>query len=400
MRKIGIFSKKAEPTQKRSDPITLWLNGSDASDILCPVGYTPLSKNEEIRRCVFKIADLVSDMTIMLMENGNNGDVRLKNELAKKIDVSPNKNMTRKNFIHKIVTDMILTGNAVCFPQTQNGLIDNLKILKNDALHFDEAGDSYEIRHQGSIFVPDEVLHFVLNPDDDFPFKGQGFTPMIKQTVANLLQANATKTGFLKSKWKPSMIISINSDAEELQDEEQRSKILGSYTKTTEIGEPWLIPAGEIDVKTIQPLTLNDLAIQDSITLDLKTIATCIGLPPFLVGIGEFNKDWYNNFISTTIMSIATIIQQELTKKLLLSDKMYFKFNPKSLMQYDLNEKVGFVKEMVGGGMLNRNEGRTEFDYSPVDVEGMNDFTVLENYLQVADLSKQKKLIKGGDDSE
>ncbi|MEG0854410.1 MAG: phage portal protein, partial [Angelakisella sp.] len=140
----------------------------------------------------------------------------------------------------------------------------------------------------------------------------------------------------------------------------------------------------------------NDLAIQDSITLDLKTVACAFGIPPFLVGVGTFNKDEYNNFVSTTIMSIATNVQQELTKKLLFSPTMYFKFNQKSLMQYSPNEKVQFVKEMVGGGMLNRNEGRTEFDYSPVDVEGMNDYTVLENYLQVADLNKQKKLIQEG----
>jgi HK97 family phage portal protein len=126
----------------------------------------------------------------------------------------------------------------------------------------------------------------------------------------------------------------------------------------------------------------------------LKVIAAAIGIPGFMVGIGTFNKDEYNNFISTTIMSIAMIIQQELSKKLLYSPNMYFKFNPKSLMQYNLTEQVQFVKELVGGGMLNRNEGRAEFDYSPVDVDGMNDYTVLENYLQVADLSKQKKLLK------
>ncbi len=239
----------------RADPVTLWLNGTDARDILCPEGYTPLSKNEEIRRCVFKIADLVSNMTIMLMENGENGDIRLKNELSKKIDIYPNNNMTRKNFIHKIVTDMILTGNAVAYPQVKNGLIDNLKILNADSLHFDEVGDSYKIRYRGTPYYPDEVLHFALNPDDDYPFKGQGYTQLIKETVMNLLQANATKKGFLKSKWKPSMIIAINSDAEELQDPEKRSKILGSYTKTTEIGEPWLIPM----LKQYSPLPLMTL---------------------------------------------------------------------------------------------------------------------------------------------
>ena len=37
------------------------------------------------------------------MENGDDGDIRLKNELSKKIDVYPNQYMIRKNFIYKIV---------------------------------------------------------------------------------------------------------------------------------------------------------------------------------------------------------------------------------------------------------------------------------------------------------
>lgn len=389
----NIFNRS--PT-KRTNPVSIWLNGDDARDILLPEGYIPLDQNEEIRRCIHKIADLVSNMTIMLMQNGENGDIRLKNELSKKIDIYPNKDMTRKIFIYKIVTDMLIGGNSIVYPQITADYIDNLILYYRKSVNFEDNGNTYRIKYKGKVYNSDEVLHFVLNPDEQKPYKGQGYTQMIKQTVANLLQANATKTGFLRSKWKPSMIISINSDAEDLIDPEKRSNILGSYTKTTEIGEPWLIPAGEIDVKTIQPLSLADLAIQDSITLDIKTIAACFGIPAFMVGVGTFNKDEYNNFISTTIMSIATAIQQELTRKLLYSPTMYFKFNPKSLMQYNLSEKVTFVKEMVGGGMLNRNEGRTEFDYSPVDVEGMNDYNVLENYIPVGDLGKQKKLNQNG----
>lgn len=396
MSKLFQFRKRK---QTRADPVALWLNGADASDILCPVGYTPLSKNEEVRRCVHKIADLVSNMTIMLMENGQDGDRRIKNELSKKVDVYPCGDMTRKNFIYKIVTDMCLTGNSVILPKVQDALLNDLSILQCDRIHINKAGASYKISYNGKTYDPDEVLHFVLNPDDDSPFKGQGYTNMVKETVKNLLQENATKSGFLRSKWKPSLIISVSADAEELQDKELRRKILGSYTDTTEEGEPWLIPAGEIDVKTIQPLTLNDLAIQDGITLDIKSIAAAFGVPAFMVGVGTFNKDEYNNFVATTIMSMAIIIQQELTKKLLYSPSMYFKFNPKSLMQYSLPEQMGFVKEMVAGGMLSRNEGRTEFDYAPVDKEGMNDYIVLENYVPVDKVGDQKKL-SGGKQNE
>lgn len=391
----NLFKRK---NQTRADPTTMFfINNGSAHDILA-AGYKPLNKNEEVQKCAHIIADLVSSMTIMLMANGKDGDIRIKNELSKKIDIYPNKNMTRKNFIYKIVSDMILKsdGNCVVYPKFKGEYIEDLIIWDMDRVRFSCKEEDYSIKYKDTFFSPDEVLHFVLIPDDKYTYKGKGYAGLLKDTVQNLLQANATKTGFLKSKWKPSLIISINSDAEELQDPEKREKILGSYTGTTEAGEPWLIPAGEIDIKTVQPLSLKDLAIQESITLDKKAVAAAFGIPSFMVGVGEFDQDEYNNFIATTIMSIAQNMQQELTRKLLYSPDMYFKFNPKSLMQYKLNEKVDFVKEMVSGGMLNRNEGRNEFDYAPVDNEGMNDYIVLENYVPINMVDKQKKL-KGGD---
>lgn len=382
------------------------LTSPAAYDLLLPDGYTPLSRNEVILRCVHKIADLVSDMTIMLMRNGEYGDIRERNELSKKIDIYPNKLMTRKNFIYKIVADMLIYGNAYAYPSyvvTDNGvLLDNIDIIPACAATADDIGrgGDYVVRCGGQVFKPDEILHFVLVPDELKPFRGVGFTPQVYDAVKNIVQACATKRGFLRSKWKPSVVISINADTEELRDPEMRRKILGSYTDETERGEPWLIPAGELDIKTIQPLTLQDLAIQDSITLDTRTVAAAFGIPPFLLGIGDFNKDAYNNFVATTIMSVAQIIQQELTKKLLYSPELYFKFNPKSLMQYSLSEKSAYVMNMVSSGMLSRNEGRAEFDYSPVDIEGMNDYATLENYIKVSDLSKQKKLIQDDDEGD
>ena len=99
--------------RQANSPVALWLNGDEAKNILLPNGYIPITKNEEVKKCIHKIADLSHSMTIMLMENSNDGDIRLKNELSKKIDVYPNKYMIRKNFIYKIVSDMLTHGNAV-----------------------------------------------------------------------------------------------------------------------------------------------------------------------------------------------------------------------------------------------------------------------------------------------
>lgn len=380
--------------KRQNTPVGFWLQGEDAKNILLPQGYLPITKNEEVKKCIHKIADLVSSMTIMLMENGTDGDIRLKNELSKKIDVYPNEYMVRKNFIYKIVSDMISHGNAVVMPRLKDGLLDNLTIWDITNCSFFGDFERYHIQYQLQNFQPNELLHFVLIPDDLMPFKGQGFIPIVKDTIANIVQANTTKTGFLQSKWRPSLIIKVESDAEGMQIKDEREKILNSYVGDTEHGEPWIIPASEIDVKEIRPLSLQDLAIQESIELDKKAVASAFGVPAFMVGVGTFNKDEYNNFISSVIMPISKVIEQELTKKLVYAPTWYFRFNAKSLMQYNLGELTTHVKEMVGGGLINRNEGRNAFDYSPVD--GLEEYVVLENYIPVADVGNQKKL-KGGD---
>ena len=388
-----MFGKK-KLKKRENTPVALWLNGEDAKNMLLPSGYSPITKNEEIRKCIHKIADLVSSMTIMLMENSVDGDIRLKNELSKKLDVYPNKYMVRKHFIYKVVSDMLTHGNSVVYPEVENGFIENLNIWDINNVIFNGGFEGYNIQYKLQIFDPDEVLHFVLIPDDQLPFKGQGFIPIVKDTIANIVQANTTKTGFLQSKWRPSLIIKVESDAEGMQIQEERKQILNSYVGDTENGEPWIVPASEIDVKEVRPLSLQDLAIQDSLTLDKKAVASAFGVPAFMVGVGNFNKDEYNNFISSVIMPIAKAIEQELTKKLVFSPKLYFRFNSKSLMQFDLSELTTHVKEMVSSGLINRNEGRNAFDYSPVD--GLNEYIVLENFIPVADVGKQNKL-KGGE---
>lgn len=400
---VNLFSRKCgrqkrDAPQKKSVLSTVSLSFKEYDDIVYHSGYRPVYNNEEIRKCVHKIADLVSDMTIMLMKNSDHGDIRVKNALSRKLDVEPNRLMTRKQFIYKIVSDMIDYGNAVVYPVIKDGLINDLVILNMENVSYRESDNDYSIYYKGKLYSSDEVLHFVLIPDRQKPWKGEGFAPQLIDTINNLGQANKTKTSFLQSKWKPPLIIAVNTDAEELSDPTKRDKILESYVSNSEEGKPWVIPADEIKVTTVRPLTLKDLNISESITLDKKVIAGTFGVPSFLLGVGDFNIDEYNNFISNVICSYGLIIQQELTKKLLYDNSLYFKFNPRSLLQYNLADKTAHVTELVKAGMLHRNEGRNEFDYSPVDAEGMDDYIVLENYIPVSKVADQKKL--GGDNNE
>lgn len=334
---------RAEPKQKRNASVGMWLCGQEAYDTLACSGYTKLSHNPEIVAGVETIAKLVGSMTIHLMENTEDGDKRIKNELSRKLDISPNKNMVRSTFIQWIVKTMYLegNGNAVVYPEFRRGLLSDLKPVPSSMVSFIPIGIwDYKVVINGIEYDPDQVLHFTLSPEELYPWKGEGLKVVLKDVVNNLKQAAATEKGFMSSKWKPSLIIKVDADNEEFSSPEGRSKILKNYVDTAEAGEPWLLPGEQFQVEQVRPLSLSDLALADMVELDKKTVSSILRIPPFVLGVGEFNKEAWNNFIDTTIMPLAQMIQQVLTKGLLLKPEWYFKFNPRSLYNYSLTEVV------------------------------------------------------------
>lgn len=383
---------RAEPAKNRS--VVWYTDAQGYKDLTCS-GYTSLSHNPEICTAVDTIARLISSMTIHLMENTGEGDVRVKNELSAKVDINPNDYMTRSAFIHWIVKTMILdgNGNAVVYPKTSRGYLKNLQPIPAATVSFIPDGWGYKVLINGREYAPDDVLHFTINPNGYYPWKGDGYYVALSDVANNLKQAAATEKGFMSSKWKPSIIVKVDGLIDEFSSPEGRKSLLEDYIETTEAGEPWMIPADQFSVEQVRPLTLSDLALADFVQLDKRTVAAILGVPPFVLGVGEFNRDAWNNFINATIMPIARSMEQELTKKLLYSPAMFFRFNSWSLFSYSITELVSAGAEMVDRMALRRNEWRNWVNMPP-DGE-MNELLALENYVPANKLGDQAKLNGG-----
>jgi len=144
------------------NPVALWLAGGD---IRC-AGYTRLCDNPEIMTGCLRIAELIGSMTIYLMSNTDQGDVRIVNELSRAIDITPNGNMTRSQWMTAIVMNLLLygNGNSIVVPHTYEGILRSMEPISASRVSFQPVGNSYReyrIRIDGTERDPESVMHFV-----------------------------------------------------------------------------------------------------------------------------------------------------------------------------------------------------------------------------------------------
>ena len=386
---------RAQQRDQTGGSFALWLANDGET---CPAGYTRLCDLPEIQTACLRIAELIGSMTIYLNENTREGNKRIVNELSRTIDITPCGTMTRMQWMTGIVMTMLLygKGNAVVVPHTWKGLLQSLEPISADRVSFMPVGNSrrdYRILIDNKPRDPADVLHFPYNPDPTYPWKGRGVAVTLRDIANNLKQAEKTKTAFLSSEWKPSIIVKVDSTDETFKNPEKRAKFLESYIKPPYQGAPWLIPAEQIQVEQVKPLTLADLAIKDTVEMDRRAVAAVIGVPPYLLGVGDFNREEWNSFIQTRIKPIALIIQQELTRGLIVSEKWFLTLNYWSLIDYDLKQVSDVLLAGADRGYVCGDEWRDRMHMEPA---GLTDYVRLENYIPVEDAGNQKKLVGNG----
>lgn len=370
-----------------------WLCSPDAYETLCVSGHSRLSDSPEVQMAVNYVADLISSMTVYLMRNTENGDIRIRNGLSRKVDIEPHRDTTRKIWLFGIVRNMLLYGNQIVRPRTVDGLLEDLEPLPPGEVSLVQNGDSYRVSYRGQSYRPDEILHFLVNPDPSQPWRGMGFRAPLKEVAHNLRQAAATKKGFMESKWKPSIIIRVDGLTDEFANKTGRKKFMEEYLETDEAGAPWIIPSDLMDIKEIKPLSLNDLAINDAVTLDKKTVAGILGVPPYVVGAGDYSVEEHRHFIDDYVRPKAQIIEQELTKKLLYAPDMYFSLNSRALYSYNIKELCEVGENLYVRGVMTGNEVRGWINLPPM--EGLDELIILENFIPRGMIGDQNKLNGG-----
>ena len=384
---MPLFKKKQQ--RSANSPLGVWFIGGGSE---LPAGYHRLLDSPEISACINRIAAIISGATIYLMENTDEGDVRVHDELARFVDINPWPNMaTRQSWMNWIVTTLLGEGDGEAFvlPRTSGGKFTALEPMPG-AVSIDNPAGGYFVQWRGYTYAPDEVLHFRLYADPDRPWKGRGVRVQANRLAASLNTTSQLNDMLNSPDYKPPLIVAVNSD-NAFSDEAERENFRESYLSESKDGKPWILPADLVKIEQIKPMSLTDLAVKDTVELDKKTATAIFGVPGFTLGIGSFSEAEHNHAVRTVYVPICQGIEQELTLKLLASPRRYFKISRRRLYAYDLKNLIDMDLAMADRGYLNGDEVRADMDLDPV---GLTERVRLENYILNEDTGKQKKLIQ------
>lgn len=361
-------------------------------------GYTRLIDSPDVQAAIGGIADIVSNATIQLMQNTPDGDVRVRNALSRFMDIAPWAHGTRKDLIAWIVWTMLTNscGSAFLLPHTSGGRLTELEPMPDAVAQSADNGKTYYVMWRGQRYESNALLHFRRWPDPLQPWRGLGLRMSLQDLANSLRQTSATKKGFMSDKWKPSVIVKVDALSDEFADEKGRARLVDQYLSNSTAGAPWIIPAELMEVQQVKPLSLTDLAIRDSVELDKRAVASLVGVTPYMLGVGSYSDADHNHMIKTTATTIANIICQELTRKLLISSELYFSMSTRRLYSYSTRELADVAEGLYIRGLMDGNEVRDWVGLSPRD--GLNDLIILENYIPRGMIGDQNKLTKQGGD--
>ena len=399
---MGFFSELKKRTMSKTSEnfLTAWL-GSDEFDDFCQTNnYIKFDTYPDVKTCIKIYADLISSMTIHLMENTEYGDKRIHNALSRFLDIEPYKYTTRKTLIYKTVEELMLTGNSILLPVYRHGEDTNyleqlVPTSQSDVMYNKLEDGGYDIKHGNKIYRHDEIIHFVNNPNFAQPWYGESYKVYINDILLNLQQGQKIKSDYYTKHFKPKIVFLFNADADVSSSKEKRDELYEKWIDTKP-GQPYILPGALVDFKHFPAMSLADIALDSNTKIDKLAVANIFGVPGFMVGIGDFNKEEYNNFINTRINPIVKEMQQEMTQKLIISPNMYIKFNIDSLKVFDTDTRNQFLLSGKSLGIFSANEIRIETGYEPIDKPEMNEYSMLENYIPINKIGEQNKLT-GGD---
>ena len=357
---------------------------SNISTSLLFGGYT--KKNAIGLSAFFAATNLISN-SIALMPISENQLNDNKRTVVENSNITPlfyNMFLTKFNVLKKIVEDVILKGNAYLYiTRDEAGHPKSLTYLRPSqvAIQYNElTQDLYYLVTSSNKVTKKKILdkdmcHFVMHSND-----GVNGLSILSYATRTIDSANATEQSakqFFDGGCSINGIIRLKNP---LVSDKQRNEIRSNWAQIHG-GDNCSGIAVLSGVEDFTPITSdpNKSQMLETRRFNVTEIARWFNINPIL--LGDLSHTSYSDieqanieFVQHTLLPWIEMLQNELTRKLIVNRKRYIDLDENTLLKSNKTNMANYCKTLVSGGIMSPNEARIQIGLNPM--EGADDLVI------------------------
>ena len=340
-------------------------------------GYT--KKNAIGLSAFFSATNLISN-SIALMPVSENQLNDNKRTVVENSNITPlfyNMFLTKFNVFKKIVEDVILKGNAYLYiTRDEAGHPKSLTYLRPSqvAIQYNElTQDLYYLVTSSNKVTKKKILdkdmcHFVMHSND-----GVNGLSIISYATRTIDSANATEQSakqFFDSGCSINGIVRLKNP---IVSDKQRNEIRTNWAQIHG-GDNCSGVCVLSGVEDFTPITSdpNKSQMLETRRFNITEVARWFNINPIL--LGDLSHTAYNDieaanieFVQHTLLPWIEMLQNELTRKLIVNKKRYIDLDENVLLKSNKTNMANYCKTLVTGGIMTANEARAQLGLNPMD---------------------------------
>ena len=338
-----------------------------------------------VYRCVDLISSTVANLplSVLLVDKKGNTREQKNHRMQKVLD---NMVTTRYNFMKKLITDVLLRGNAYCYLKRneQGDVVDIIQLEPNDVIViWDKKKQElyYQIPFLSKVqkIQAFDIIHLQNNSNDGI--HGQSVLSFAARQLQIAHGAeNSAKQIFISGGSPARGVLSTLSPISKAQ----KQQLAQNWTQST---NGVLVLGGDMK---FTPLSANaeEMQLLDSRKFNAIEICSFFGVPPSLLGLGDKTsnvEDLMNLFLTTTIQNYISMIEHEFSRKMFspqYQGKYKIDVDENSMLRMSASSKSQFYSTLLQNGCLSINEVRSALSYESIGQEGDRHFVAYSDLKQ------------------
>lgn len=335
-------------------------------------------------RCVELISSSVANLPISVLFIDKQGNKKQRNNHRLNV-VFQNMLLTRYQFIHHIVKDVITSGNAFAYIHRDNGgnvkQITYMQPTEVQVVYNKQKGELYyqipSISKQK--IEPYDIIHLVQNSKDGLV--GTSTLSLMNRTLKGAGYAEATALNLFENNGQsPRGILTVESQLSKAQREDIKEKWASNLSSNGVC-----VLQGNMRYQSLSS-TANDQQLLESRKFHQEQICQFMGVPPQLLGMGEPKniEELTNQFLTFTLQPIITLLEEEFTRKLFAPSEKNFRIDldENSMLRMSKSAQAAYYSTLLQNGCLSINEVRNEIGFESIGQEGDRHFVAYSDLEQ------------------